>query len=75
MLARNALLSRNTIVILSFVLVQTGLARYANPPLAMMGVLAGTAGLVAYVGVKWSAFVRNRQQIVTMLCDLGHMPP
>jgi hypothetical protein len=55
-----ALLSRTSIIILSFILVQTGMARSSNPSLAVVCVLAGTTGFLAYVGVKWSAFLRNR---------------
>lgn len=74
MLARHAVLSRTTIFILAFILVQTGLARHANPPLAITCVLAGTAGLLGYVGVKCAAFVRCRQEAVALLIEWGHVP-
>lgn len=71
----HAILSRTSIIILSFILVESGMARASNPSLAICCVLAGTTGLLAYVGVKWSAFLRNRQQVIELLTEWGHIPP
>jgi hypothetical protein len=65
------LLTRTSIVILSFVLILTGLSQHSNPPLAVNCVMAGTAGLLGYLSVKWSAFVRNRQIVHDLLVQWG----
>lgn len=67
-------ISRLSICILSFALVTTGLGHTLNPPLAIHCVLAGTAGFIAYVGLKWSAFLRSRDLVARLLIDCGDAP-
>lgn len=67
-------ISRTSICILSFILVTTGLGQAINPQLAINCVLAGTAGFIAYVGLKWSAFLRSRELVSQLLIDCGNVP-
>jgi hypothetical protein len=69
-----AVMSRYSILILSFILVQTGLTLQLGRPSALNCVLAGTAGLASYVGTKWSAFLRNRALVQQLLMDWGSAP-
>ena len=68
------LISRTSICILSFILVQSGLMQRVNPHLALHCVLVGTAGLIGYVGLKWSSMVRRRALVERILIELGHVP-
>lgn len=68
------LISRTSICILSFILVQSGLMQRVNPQLAMQCVLVGTAGLIGYVGLKWSSMVRRRALVERILIEMGHVP-
>jgi hypothetical protein len=67
-------ISRLSICILSFALVQMGLTHRMSPPLAVNCVLAGTAGFIAYVGLKWSAFLRSRELVARLLIACGDTP-
>lgn len=64
-------ISRITILILAFVLVNTGLRLRLQPHLSVSCVLTGTAGMLSYVGLKWSEFLRNRATVVRLLTNYG----
>ena len=68
------LISRTSICILSFILVQGGLMQRVDPHQALHCVLVGTAGLIGYVGLKWSSMVRRRALVERILIEMGHVP-
>ncbi|MGQ0634297.1 MAG: hypothetical protein ACT4QC_06790 [Planctomycetaceae bacterium] len=59
--------SRTSLLILSFVLVHAALSGRIHPALAVSYVLLGATGLIAYVGCKWVALCRNRRLVRKLL--------
>lgn len=72
--APESLISRTSIVILSYYLVHLGIVLRANPPLALNCVLVGTAGFISYVALQRAAFLRSREIAWNILTAWGHSP-
>jgi hypothetical protein len=69
--ARHRVISRTSVLIISFVLIHAALAQKLPPYLAVNGVLLGALGLIAYDAFKWVAFRRNRLQVRKLLILLA----
>lgn len=69
-----SLISRTSIVILSYYLVQLGIALRSNPPVALNCVLVGTIGFISYVALQRAAFLRSRETAWKILASWGHSP-